>query len=991
MGRWSATGDDGRVAHAHDVFLSYSSRDKAVVEALASRLRDRGVRVWLDDWEIQPGDSIPSRIESGLEGSAVLVLCMSEHALGSDWAALESQTFRFRDPLNRERRFIPLRLDDAAVRGSLAQFRYIDWRERDDDEFETLVRACQPPAPLDAHSGDDALLRSMSLGNTAGLNTVVCHPDGRRSVTGGDDHTVRVWDLQSGTCERVLEGHTDTVFGVAVDPAGRRAVSASNDQTVRVWDLQSGACERVLEGHTSMVFGVAVDPAGRRAVSASGDQTVRVWDLQSGACERVLEGHTAEVRSAVFLRDAETIVSAATNGVLRIWSLAAGGDDEAPEEHVSYTNAKVVLVGESQAGKSGLALRLAHSRWQHTDSTIGAWATQLKIPASAPAVDGVDREIWLWDFGGQADQRLIHQLYLGDTALAVLVFDGQRDDIIARLWDWNRALSSGRADVPKLLVAGRTDINPVRLSTAQLEQFRTAAGFGEYLQTSASTGAGCDELRDTIIASINWTTIPWHSSPQVFQRLKTEILKLKDTGRALTTTKELRDWLPATIGPFEPDELDAVIGLLAGPGAVMALVGDHVLLQPELINAYAQAVIKTLHDDPEERGCIPEERVLRGELNYPDGFVRLDDGDERVVLHAMHKQLIERPICLRDHDPNAKRPTLLVFPSYYRRERPDRPDQPQSFMTYRFNGYLDEIYATLVVRLHHSQAFDRGELWRNAADLATQTGHPIGLRLHANQDGSGELQLHCAAATAITEQVLFARYVQEHLQTYACDVNRLRTYICTHCATPVENRDAAQRRLRDGKPDIGCSYCDERVELWDDIERQLADPDLHAAVQAIRDATQLVLDSESRERLLVGEVATVVAAANQISREVTVGDHGIDMEIEFKTDTGQATGAKVYLQLKSGDSHLRHRKRDDQRIFKITKPRHADYWADQAFPVMLVIRDAAGTIEWMRIDEHLRRQRETGPWPAHEIAFQGARFDVVEVRKWRNNALGHQP
>jgi len=58
---------------------------------------------------------------------------------------------------------------------------------------------------------------------------------------------------------------------------------------------------------------------------------------------------------------------------------------------------------------------------------------------------------------------------------------------------------------------------------------------------------------------------------------------------------------------------------------------------------------------------------------------------------------------------------------------------------------------------------------------------------------------------------------------------------------------------------------------------------------------------------------------------------------------------------------------------------------------MLVIRDAAGTIEWMRIDEHLRRQRETGPWPAREIAFQGARFDVVEVRKWRNNALGHQP
>ena len=73
------------------------------------------------------------RIEEGLEHSRVLVLCMSAHAFGSDWAQLEAGTcgrrnLRFRDPLNRERRFIPLRLDDAPIKGSLAQFLYINWR-----------------------------------------------------------------------------------------------------------------------------------------------------------------------------------------------------------------------------------------------------------------------------------------------------------------------------------------------------------------------------------------------------------------------------------------------------------------------------------------------------------------------------------------------------------------------------------------------------------------------------------------------------------------------------------------------------------------------------------------------------------------------------------------------------------------------------------------------------------------------------------------------
>jgi hypothetical protein len=99
----------------YDVFLSHSSKDEAVVRAVAERLRKDGLKVWLDDWETKPGDSIPAKIEEGLELSRVLVLCMSANAFGSDWAQLEAGTFRFRDPLNKERRFIPLRLDDAPI------------------------------------------------------------------------------------------------------------------------------------------------------------------------------------------------------------------------------------------------------------------------------------------------------------------------------------------------------------------------------------------------------------------------------------------------------------------------------------------------------------------------------------------------------------------------------------------------------------------------------------------------------------------------------------------------------------------------------------------------------------------------------------------------------------------------------------------------------------------------------------------------------------
>ena len=113
--------------------MSHSSHDTDVVRELAERLRGDGVRVWPkelhSEWEIKLGDSVPKKIDDGLEQSRVLVLCLSEHAFASDWATLESQTFRFRDPLNRQRRFIPLRLDDTEPKGSLAQFLFADWRE----------------------------------------------------------------------------------------------------------------------------------------------------------------------------------------------------------------------------------------------------------------------------------------------------------------------------------------------------------------------------------------------------------------------------------------------------------------------------------------------------------------------------------------------------------------------------------------------------------------------------------------------------------------------------------------------------------------------------------------------------------------------------------------------------------------------------------------------------------------------------------------------
>ena len=121
-----------RTRFEFDVFLSHSHRDVQIVHPLAERLRKDGLKVWLDDWEIVPGDSIPEKIGDGLERSRVLLMLLSENFGRSEWTNYESGTFLFSDPLNKQRRFIPVRLDNSEVPFRIRHFAQVDWQRREE-------------------------------------------------------------------------------------------------------------------------------------------------------------------------------------------------------------------------------------------------------------------------------------------------------------------------------------------------------------------------------------------------------------------------------------------------------------------------------------------------------------------------------------------------------------------------------------------------------------------------------------------------------------------------------------------------------------------------------------------------------------------------------------------------------------------------------------------------------------------------------------------
>ncbi|GAA5973828.1 hypothetical protein JCM11641_003179 [Rhodosporidiobolus odoratus] len=252
-------------------------------------------------------------------------------------------------------------------------------------------------------SGCDPSSSIAGAGANGELGAPISNPEqakqssmGKYLFSASDDATIRVWDLYSRTCVRVLSGHVAQVQSLKVyvvspgetpsasasfpnsllqppattpgeepdplanaanranctSPTGGRlpaslfpftpassshnhhqphqpdfefppdrkpmVVSASLDNTVRVWNVEEGTCVRQQFGHLEGVWSVDVDKL--RIVSGSHDRTIKLWDRDSGRNLHTIVGHKAPVTS-VLLTDS-SVISGSDDGEIRVWSFA---------------------------------------------------------------------------------------------------------------------------------------------------------------------------------------------------------------------------------------------------------------------------------------------------------------------------------------------------------------------------------------------------------------------------------------------------------------------------------------------------------------------------------------------------------------------------------------------------------------------------------------------------------------------------------------------
>lgn len=679
-------------------------------------------------------------------------------------------------------------------------------------DMQAAFVSWSPAGDRIAVAGDDARARLIVpdgsplgplLVNLGVVRWVTWSPDARWCGI-ADDAQIRVLDA-SGTHRANLEGHFDSLLGISFSHDSRMLYSVGMDGTLRCWSTDSWACVAALDlGDTHhVVGGLAAAPSGSWLAR-------RTQDL---------------ARVELYRVDIDRLVTAAR-----------------PPAR-SYANAKIVLVGDSGVGKSGLGLVLTGQSYTPTDSTH---ARQVRTfdehTVDLPGGGRERRETLLWDLAGQPGYRLVHQLHLAEVAAALVVFDARGEtDPFAGVRYWARALRQ-HGPVPAFLVAARTDRGGVPVSRDRVDALCGELGLAGYFETSAKEGRQIPELAAALRRAVDWTALPRSVSTELFETIQLFLRAERDSDRVLATADDLYALLlrqhPALVSaPALRAGFDTCVRLLELRDLVRRLsFGDFVLLRPELLDSYASALVDAARAQPDGLGYLAEDRALAGDFPIP-AEDRLPGAAQRLLLIATVEELLRHDVALREATDAG---IDLIFPSQLTVDRPEEPGPGTADVVFQFDGAVQTVYAVLAVRLAHVTAYHRDRMWRNACTYRALAGGVCGLRVREVEEGRGELTVFSAGGASEETRFLFEEYVRTHLEARALpgSVRRDRIFVCTRCGYRLP-ADLVSRRRDRGDRDMRCPDCEQvRISLLDRRDRlDRADQvrDMNASADAGRD------------------------------------------------------------------------------------------------------------------------------------------------------------
>lgn len=701
-----------------------------------------------------------------------------------------------------------------------------------------------------SHGGSLRLIldrQTIQQGWVSEVNGLAWSPDGQRLAGGSSDHTVTVWKWDgSRLIAEWAEYHAAPVFSVAWSPDGHFLASGAWDETIGVWSMPGGQGVAALEAPLGgRISSVSFSHDGELLASRGERGSTVVWewrhrDVLYVQGERSSGKHSPSLAfspSQSLLAfpvhvDKSLVVVAVPPPAVRTWEktrVRSPSHDVGATVH--YTTGKVMLVGDSGVGKTGLGWRLAHGEFKEHPSTHGQQFWRLAA-LDTKRQDGTECEAVLWDLAGQPDYRLIHSLFLDDADLALVLFDPtDRHDPLRGVEFWLHALPK---KTQVILVGARIDRGDLTLSTEEVEAFCREHGIaGGYVGTSARRGDGLEELLSRMKRHVRWDAQPAVTTTHTFKRIKDDVLAWKEereeSAEVLVSPERLRHRLEAADPDFTDDEMMTAVRHLSNHGYVQVLrtaAGEQaIFLAPELLNNLAASFILEARRNPKGLGALEEDRVLTGDYSFPE-LEGLSPQDRSTLLDAATVLFLEHNVCFRETHGDR---SLLIFPELIQRKKPRVEDESATVEgdSYTVTGAVQNVYAALVVLLGYTNIFRRTEQWQDQARYELGEGEACGFRHVEAREGEIDLLLYYGQDTPEPTRRLFQGLFERFLAGRRVQVVRFPPVACQSCGYTQE-RSVVVNRTRQGRGFLFCSECGEKnyiptagepVSLTQDQER----------------------------------------------------------------------------------------------------------------------------------------------------------------------------
>lgn len=690
-----------------------------------------------------------------------------------------------------------------------------------------------------------------------GVLALAFSPDGDWLISGGKgEGTVAISSVPAGVLAdraftRATPYHAGPVLDFAFRPQSLHIASASSDGTIVIFSLQNGSLVTRLEGHKSAVVHIEFSFDGRLLVSRAHDGTIIVWSTDSWEVVLRFQHFSPLSPNPIFSPRAHLLVLPTSTGIgVELISLDLDALLHRPstEKTLHTVTAKVVLLGEGGSGKSCLALRLAEDRYVEQPPThaMRFWTISADRIAADPIVQkNHRRELVVWDLAGQDEYRLVHPLFLADTQMAVLAFEPRRGNSAEpEVATWNdHLLDDENPGKPpeRLLVGTKVDDERAPEDREAIERLRRRTGALTYVATSARTGRGVAQLRQTIVSAIDWTRVASTSRPVVFERIREHIDRVRLTGRMILPLAEIESEMAAR-GDLELHDVDKetikTVALHLARQGFVALVrltdGTLALvLHVEQIARYAGSLALLARKNPHGVPALEIASLFGPSARFPGiaNSDRLRKDQELAVLDSVIGLLIERGMAFLHEG-------LLVFPGAFPTEKgPDGPNDRVFVpaIRYEMNRSPAEVFASTVAAIAMSRRFGPARLGAGRADFGRLDEGLSRISMESATNGKMRWALALAFSAEVPDDLrrLLAGFLEDHLKLCGVQFIEKQTIRCV-CDYQFPH-EIVEKRLVTGLSDVGCPECDTRTPL---VPRQTDEGALSEPILALRKATE---------------------------------------------------------------------------------------------------------------------------------------------------------